>query len=48
MIGGSQTQEAGLKRKLKDVPAFMTAILRNLAENITAKRGYQGRTDCRV
>ena len=45
MIGSSQSQETGLKWKLNDVPAFMTAILRNLAADIAAKRGYQGRTD---
>lgn len=47
MIGGSQSQETGLKGKFNDVPAFMTAISRNLAVDITAKRGYRGRTDCR-
>ena len=47
MIGDSQTQETGLKGKFNDVPAFMTAIFRNLAADITAKRGYRVRTDCR-
>lgn len=45
MIGGSQSQGTGLKGKLHDVPAFMTAILRNLAADNTAKHGYRGRTD---
>ena len=46
MIGGSQSQEIELKGKFNDVPAFMTAIFRNLAADITTKRGCRGRTDC--